>query len=126
MSCISVNLESIINLEFYTGIYYSIRTVAYQGFRSTAFQSLQNILLCAMGHLGDKNARIHKKKNKSGQEIAKFVHNYISELNGVGQRTFKGLTEEIKWKRPPVQTVKINFDGAYDERNQQSASGVAV
>ncbi|KAG8497175.1 hypothetical protein CXB51_008415 [Gossypium anomalum] len=35
------------------------------------------------------------------------------------------LTWEVrKWKYPPGQSVKINFDGAYDGRLCQSASGI--
>ncbi|KAA3462420.1 reverse transcriptase [Gossypium australe] len=32
----------------------------------------------------------------------------------------------VEWKNPPRQTVKINFDGAFDERSKQSASRVVV
>ncbi|KAA3469148.1 reverse transcriptase [Gossypium australe] len=32
----------------------------------------------------------------------------------------------MKWRHPPGQTVKINFDGVFDERRSQSASGVVV
>ncbi|KAA3486789.1 reverse transcriptase [Gossypium australe] len=33
---------------------------------------------------------------------------------------------ETKWRHPPGQEIKINFDGAFDERSKSSASGVVV
>ncbi|XP_040960200.1 uncharacterized protein [Gossypium hirsutum] len=36
------------------------------------------------------------------------------------------VTKFSKWKHPPNQTVKINFDAAYDERSSQAASGIVV
>ncbi|XP_017629058.1 uncharacterized protein LOC108472047 [Gossypium arboreum] len=38
----------------------------------------------------------------------------------------KFVKEVQKWKPPPGQAIKINFDGAFDERNQQSASGIVA
>ncbi|KAA3484577.1 Ribonuclease H-like superfamily protein [Gossypium australe] len=53
---------------------------------------------------GDRNSCIHNKK-KADQKLT---------------------SSERKWRHPPGQTTKINFDGAYDERKKMSASGVVV
>ncbi|KAH1075042.1 hypothetical protein J1N35_027370 [Gossypium stocksii] len=55
---------------------------------------------------GDKNARIHDKTNRSGQEIGSYVHSYLNELDGFGKNILNAS-----------KVVKINFDGAYDEKN---------
>ncbi|KAK5794638.1 hypothetical protein PVK06_035877 [Gossypium arboreum] len=74
----------------------------------------------------DRNARIHNKTNRSGQEIASFVHSYIKGLNGGEKSIYRTSKEVKKWTHPPVQSVKTNFDGAFDEHNQKWASGIMV
>ncbi|KAA3481447.1 Zinc finger, CCHC-type [Gossypium australe] len=60
---------------------------------------------------GDRNSRVHEKTSKSGQQIAKIQ---------------KTANTKIEWSHPPGQEIKINFDGAFDERSNYSASGVVV
>lgn len=82
---------------------------------------------CALWAIwGDRNTRIHDKVSRNGQYIATFVKNYIKELDGVESRNSKNWKEVEKWKHAPGQAVKINFDGAYDARLFQSASGIVV
>ncbi|MBA0755496.1 hypothetical protein Gogos_020604 [Gossypium gossypioides] len=73
---------------------------------------------------GDRNARVHKKVSKSGKEIVSFVHSYILELNKIETRRPKVFPVVSKWKHPPDQFVKVNFDAAYDERYSHSALGI--
>ncbi|KAA3461736.1 reverse transcriptase [Gossypium australe] len=75
---------------------------------------------------GDRNSRIHEKISKSGQQIARFILSYLKELNGVREVTQKNAIIDTKWRHPPAQTIKVNFDGAFDERSKVSASGVVV
>ncbi|PPS03778.1 hypothetical protein GOBAR_AA16881 [Gossypium barbadense] len=75
---------------------------------------------------GERNARLHEKTSRTGIETAHFVRSYIAELDGVEQKTPKILQIARKWKHPPEQSVKINFDGAYDARLCQSALGVVA
>ncbi|KAG8485529.1 hypothetical protein CXB51_018891 [Gossypium anomalum] len=75
---------------------------------------------------GDRNARVHDKTKRSGQEIASFVLSYLEELEGVKNNKPKTAKEVKKWKHPPGQLIKINFNGAFDEHNQQSASGIVA
>ncbi|KAA3460897.1 reverse transcriptase [Gossypium australe] len=75
---------------------------------------------------GDRNFRIHDKTNRSSQEIVSFIHSYIKELDGVRKVNQSISTEAVKWNNPPGQAVKINFDGAFNERTKQSASGVVA
>ncbi|KAH1108545.1 hypothetical protein J1N35_012313 [Gossypium stocksii] len=76
--------------------------------------------------MGDRNARIHDKIRKTGQQIVKFVLSYIKELDGVEMRTSKKNEPVSEWRYPPKQAVKINFDGAFDEELAHSASGVVA
>ncbi|KAA3463879.1 reverse transcriptase [Gossypium australe] len=69
---------------------------------------------------GDRNARVHQKRGKTGQEITMFVRNYIKELDDVKHRATKAPKVVTRWKHPPFSFVKINFDGAYDVKNQSS------
>ncbi|KAK5844503.1 hypothetical protein PVK06_000643 [Gossypium arboreum] len=94
----------------------------------TRHSSSQSRLIgCALWAIwGDRNTRIHDKVSRSGQEIAAFVKNYIKELDGVESRKSKNWKEVEQWKHPPGQAAKINFDGAYDARLFQSASGIVV
>ncbi|KAK5771619.1 hypothetical protein PVK06_047845 [Gossypium arboreum] len=75
---------------------------------------------------GDRNARVHKKASKSGKEIVSFVNSYILELDESDKRNPKNSFVTSKWRRPPDQVVKINFDAAYDARTCQSTVGVVA
>ncbi|KAA3458512.1 reverse transcriptase [Gossypium australe] len=75
---------------------------------------------------GDKNSCIHEKTNRSSMEIASFIHRYIMKLEGIRKINHNSTKRNVEWKNPPEQTVKINFDGAFDERPKQSASRVVV
>ncbi|MBA0818637.1 hypothetical protein Gohar_025584, partial [Gossypium harknessii] len=68
----------------------------------------------------------YKLLQRSGKEIANFVQNYMRELDGSEKETQKITQKVSKWKHPPNQTVKINFDATYDERSSQAASGIVV
>lgn len=80
--------------------------------------------LCAIW--GERNAQVHDKTNRSGKEIVCFVHRYLKEVDGLESTTSIVSKENTKWKHPPGQIVKINFDGAYNERIWQSAFGIVV
>ncbi|MBA0575540.1 hypothetical protein Golob_027744, partial [Gossypium lobatum] len=75
---------------------------------------------------GEKNKRVHEKANRSRKEIENFIKRYISELNGIEEKVLKILTGVRKWKHPPGQLVKINFDAAYDGNLCQSAVGIVA
>ncbi|KAA3466986.1 reverse transcriptase [Gossypium australe] len=55
--------------------------------------------------------------------VANLPLNELDATKTVNQSTFN---DAVKWKSPSGQTVKINFDGAFDERSKLSASGVVV
>ncbi|KAG8486820.1 hypothetical protein CXB51_020301 [Gossypium anomalum] len=85
------------------------------------FSISMELIGCALWAIwGDRNTRIHDKVSRNGQKIAVFVKNYIKELDGVESRKSKNLKDVGKWKHPPGQGVKINFDGAYDARHFRS------
>ncbi|KAA3475460.1 Zinc finger, CCHC-type [Gossypium australe] len=73
---------------------------------------------------GDRNSRIHDKKGKSSQEMIQFVYRYLKELDGLKTENQKSMHSKVKWRHPPGQLLKINFDGAFDERRKESTSGV--
>ncbi|KAA3470487.1 reverse transcriptase [Gossypium australe] len=60
------------------------------------------------------------------KEMAIFMRNYIQELDGVKNKAVKLPKVVSRWKHPPYHVVKINFDGAYDMKEQLSASGIVA
>ncbi|KAK5812692.1 hypothetical protein PVK06_028130 [Gossypium arboreum] len=61
--------------------------------------------------------------------LTRGPHDDFMVWSGEPSREFskvKNLEDVGKWKNPPGQGVKINFDGAYDARHFQSASGIVV
>ncbi|KAA3468559.1 reverse transcriptase [Gossypium australe] len=75
---------------------------------------------------GDRNSRIHDKSSRSSQEIVRFIIGYLHELDGIRTNNSKNSNEIKKWKCPPENRLKINFDRAFDGKNKASASGVVV
>ncbi|KAA3465420.1 Zinc finger, CCHC-type [Gossypium australe] len=75
---------------------------------------------------GERNKCIHERANKSGEEITEFIKNYILKLNGTVEETTKIQSEVSRWKPPPRQFVKINFDAAYNDSFCQAAVGVVA
>ncbi|KAA3488218.1 reverse transcriptase [Gossypium australe] len=75
---------------------------------------------------GERNKRVHEKISRSGKEITNFIKSYILELKGIEEKLPKDLTEVKRWQHPPDQTVKINFDAAYDGKICQAAVGIVA
>ncbi|MBA0550910.1 hypothetical protein Golob_021819, partial [Gossypium lobatum] len=85
----------------------------------------RRVFCCALWAIwGERNKRVHERINRSGKEIAGFIRRYISELNGIEERVPKVTKGGRKWKHPPGQFVKVNFDAAFDENAKQSAVGI--
>ncbi|KAA3485049.1 reverse transcriptase [Gossypium australe] len=82
--------------------------------------------LCTLGNMGGKNARIHKKQISTSKDIRNFVNNYITEIDGLESRKQIEIKEEKVWRCPPRGSIKINFDGAFDERINISVSGIVA
>ncbi|PPD89403.1 hypothetical protein GOBAR_DD13654 [Gossypium barbadense] len=67
------------------------------------------LFCCALWDIwGDRNRRIHEEKVSNGKEITNFISNYITELIGFEKRK------------------SINFDGAYNESQNRSTSGIVA
>ncbi|KAA3466909.1 Ribonuclease H protein [Gossypium australe] len=60
---------------------------------------------------------------KQADQVRRF---YIKELDGVRKETQSISKVNMKWSNPLGHVVKINFDGASDERTKHSASGVVA
>ncbi|MBA0784878.1 hypothetical protein Gotri_025939 [Gossypium trilobum] len=85
------------------------------------------IFCCALWAIwGDRNDRVHKKVSKSGKVIGRFVNRYISELNEIDKNKPQTSITINKWRKPPDQVVKINFDAAYDKNFNQAAVGIVA
>ncbi|KAA3467922.1 Ribonuclease H-like superfamily protein [Gossypium australe] len=54
------------------------------------------------------------------------VLRYTTKLDGVKNRLVKSSKAVNRWKHPPHQTVKINFDGAFAAKEHRSASGIVA
>ncbi|KAA3464145.1 reverse transcriptase [Gossypium australe] len=83
------------------------------------------IFCCALWAIwGDRNSRVHNKSVSTGTEIGSFIKTYLAEIDGLEDKRL-GKTDHLqKWTHPPQESVKINFDGAFDSQNNISASGV--
>ncbi|KAA3467625.1 reverse transcriptase [Gossypium australe] len=74
----------------------------------------------------DRNSRMHNERGRSSQEMIKFVIGYIKELDELKSVEQKTMFIEKKWRPPPGQMLKINFDGAFEARRKRAALGVVV
>ncbi|MBA0738646.1 hypothetical protein Gogos_011977, partial [Gossypium gossypioides] len=85
------------------------------------------LFYCALWAIwGDRNRRIHEGKVSNGKEIANFTSNYITELTGFEKRKSANIIENKRWQHPHREFIKINFDGAYNESQYCSASGIVA
>ncbi|KAA3485546.1 Zinc finger, CCHC-type [Gossypium australe] len=75
---------------------------------------------------GERNSRIHEKKCRSGRETANFVIDYVKEMDGIKAKSQHTSSAVVKWQPPFGQGIKINFDGAFDERNKCAMSGIVA
>ncbi|KAA3472610.1 reverse transcriptase [Gossypium australe] len=75
---------------------------------------------------GDRNSKIHDNKVSTGNEIGNFINSYIAELDGLEKMKTSKVEEMKCWSYPPRNFVKVNFDGAFDGKNNVSASGVVI
>ncbi|KAH1097585.1 hypothetical protein J1N35_014506 [Gossypium stocksii] len=75
---------------------------------------------------GARNKRIHENRISTSKEITGFVNKYITEITDDIEKNSVRLTKNIGWRFPPETFVKINFDGAYNGRQNLAASGIVV
>ncbi|KAA3487748.1 reverse transcriptase [Gossypium australe] len=75
---------------------------------------------------GDRNSQMYNERGRSSQEMIKFVIGYIKELDELKSVKQKTMFIEKKWRPPPGQMLKINFDGAFEARRKCAALGVVV
>ncbi|MFQ6636745.1 hypothetical protein Gotur_012684 [Gossypium turneri] len=85
------------------------------------------IFCCALWAIwGDRNDRVHKKVSKSGKALGRFVNSYISELNEIDKNKSQSSIISRKWRKPPDQFVKINFNAAYDRKYNRATAGIVA
>ncbi|XP_016747371.1 uncharacterized protein [Gossypium hirsutum] len=85
------------------------------------------LFCCALWAIwGDRNRNIHEGIVSNGIEVANFVSNYIIELTGLEQRSSEIMKENKRWTHPQWDSIKINFDGAYNQFQNRSASSVVA
>ncbi|KAA3465061.1 Zinc finger, CCHC-type [Gossypium australe] len=83
--------------------------------------------ICALWAIwGDRNSRVHNKKVSTGTEIRNFIKTYLAEIDGLEGKKSGKIEQLQNWNHPPQESVKINFDGAFDGRNNISASAIVV
>ncbi|MFQ6653894.1 hypothetical protein Gotur_025083 [Gossypium turneri] len=86
-----------------------------------------HLFCCALWAIwGDRNRRIQEGKVSNGKETANFINNYINELTHFEIRKSAKITEKQRWQHPHRELIKINFDGAYNESQYCSASGIVA
>ncbi|KAA3466233.1 reverse transcriptase [Gossypium australe] len=59
-------------------------------------------------------------------KILGYIENYLIEVKEIEKWTLPRETMVVKWGRPSGSSIKINFDGAYDDRNFRSALGAVT
>lgn len=67
----------------------------------------------------DTNARVHKQKSSIGFGVARFVNQYVKELEA-------SVPFEAKWRYPFGYAIKLNFDSSFDVHKSKLASGVVA
>ncbi|KAH1130139.1 hypothetical protein J1N35_001517 [Gossypium stocksii] len=87
------------------------------------FNQSQCIIFCCViwAIWGARNKRVHENRVSTGKEIAEFVIKCIDEIIGCIDKYSVKPIRRIGWRYPPEAFVKINFDGAYNERQKQAA-----
>ncbi|PPD82018.1 hypothetical protein GOBAR_DD21049 [Gossypium barbadense] len=78
------------------------------------------------GEASERNKWIHERQKKSGLEIANFVRSYIIELDGLEKVLPANLLGNESWKPPKSPFARINFDIAYNKKDNRSSSGLMV
>ncbi|KAA3466249.1 reverse transcriptase [Gossypium australe] len=57
---------------------------------------------------------------------SKFCTQYVKEMDRIKEKTQHTSSAVVKWQPPSGQGIKINFDGAFDERNKCAVSGIVA
>ncbi|KAG8501226.1 hypothetical protein CXB51_003348 [Gossypium anomalum] len=78
------------------------------------------------GIVDRKDKWIHERQKKSRLEIANFVRSYIIELDGLEKVLPANLLGNESWKPPKSPFARINFDIAYNKKDNRSCSGLVV
>ncbi|KAA3476412.1 reverse transcriptase [Gossypium australe] len=87
------------------------------------------LFCCALWAIwGERNRGVHERIYRSAEETSKFIRNYILKLDEVeiATKRKKDLIEVRRWKPPPKQFVKINFDAAFDSISHRAAVGIVA
>ncbi|MBA0701807.1 hypothetical protein Goari_021928, partial [Gossypium aridum] len=66
------------------------------------------------------------KKGVNLKKKGRFVHSYISELDEIGENRLQTSIHVKKWKKLLDRVVKINFDIAYEGRQNKAAIGIVA
>lgn len=74
----------------------------------------------------DKNKNLHDGKTQSRIVVVEFINNYISELDGLEMKHVTCKKSCVEWRPPDGQTLKLNFDAAYDDQHHKSTFGIIV
>ncbi|MBA0783457.1 hypothetical protein Gotri_001166 [Gossypium trilobum] len=85
------------------------------------------LIACAIWALWiDKNKWVHERKRRSGVELARFVKDYITELDGLENALPRPTLRQNSWKPPVDPLVRINMDVTYRKLKNKSFSGIVI
>ncbi|MBA0667404.1 hypothetical protein Goklo_000494 [Gossypium klotzschianum] len=73
-----------------------------------------------------RNKFIHEGECRPGPQVAKFVLNYLKELDGVNENLPGRVINPGGWTAQKGSSVEINFDAASNRQRKESCSGLVV
>ncbi|XP_016752722.1 uncharacterized protein [Gossypium hirsutum] len=73
-----------------------------------------------------RNQWIYEGRRRSRAETARFILEYLQELNTIKQIYPTSRMSQEPWKPPEQGFCKINFDAAVDTKNYRSCSGIII
>ncbi|KAG8472557.1 hypothetical protein CXB51_034512 [Gossypium anomalum] len=85
------------------------------------------LIACAIWELWtDRNKWVHERKIKSGVALARFVKDYITELDGLENALPRPTLRQNSWKLLVDPLVRINVDVTYGKLKNKSCLGIVI
>ncbi|KAG4212206.1 hypothetical protein ERO13_A02G149901v2 [Gossypium hirsutum] len=89
--------------------------------------ALCRMTVCALWVLWtSRNKFIHEGENQIGVQIARFVQNFLKELDDLKSAIPKRRICVDRWTALMGSRLKVNFDAAFNNHNKESCSGLVI
>ncbi|MBA0732300.1 hypothetical protein Gogos_016401 [Gossypium gossypioides] len=85
--------------------------------------SQKKTLFCSIWAIwSDQNKALHEGLHQTVLKTVQFIQKYLGEWERANTILPGQRIEEERWRPPEGNTVKINFDGAFDNQRQNQSS----